>query len=68
MLGKNLFLKTLLIGLLALSSFNWPNHAFATTGVWTSIGLVGKTIHALAIDPHSPTILYAGSPGYGVLG
>ena len=66
MLRKTLFLQALLIGLLALSSLNLPYRALATTGVWTSIGLVGKTIWSLAIDPHSPTILYAGTWGEGV--
>ncbi len=38
----------------------WPAAA-ATRGVWTSHGPEGGTITALAIDPQTPTTLYAGT-------
>ncbi len=38
----------------------------AETNVWMNIGPRGGTINALAIDPTTPTILYAGTDGNGV--
>jgi len=35
----------------------------AGTNVWTSNGLKGESINALAIDPATPTTLYAGTDG-----
>ena len=35
----------------------------AGTNVWTSNGLEGESINALAIDPVTPTTLYAGTDG-----
>ncbi len=49
---------------LALSS---PSLAHAGASVWTSGGPYGGSIHALAIDPTTPSTLYAGTYGAGVL-
>jgi photosystem II stability/assembly factor-like uncharacterized protein len=40
--------------------------AKAGINVWTSIGLQGESINTLAIDPQTPTTLYAGANGGGV--
>ena len=56
--------KVLLIGLLALlMSLSQPHTVSAGTNVWTSNGPEGGTIRALAIDPATPTTLYAGTYG-----
>ena len=46
--------------LLVLCSPSWVGIASAGSGIWTSHG-PGVPIHALAIDPQTPTILYAGT-------
>ena len=46
-------LATLLI---AGTTIVWGN-----IGIWTSLGLEGRSIRALAIDPKNPNILYAGT-------
>ncbi len=52
--------KILLIGLLALLiSLSQPLTVSAGTNVWTSHGPEGGPIIALAIDPATPTTLYA---------
>nr|MBP9825136.1 hypothetical protein [Thermoanaerobaculia bacterium] len=38
-----------------------PCAAHAGTGVWTSQGPYGATVHSLAIDPVTPSSLYAGT-------
>ena len=61
------FGKVLLIGLLALVmgvSQSYP--VSAGTTVWENIGPEGGTVHALAIDPQTPTTLYAGTDSGGV--
>src|SRR3989442_14101261 len=40
--------------------------ASAQSGTWISNGPEGGTIHALAIDPQTPSTLYAGTYGAGV--
>ena len=55
------FQKALLISLLVLLSISQAGIVSAGTNVWTSIGPEGGTIHALAIDPATPTTLYAGT-------
>ena len=56
--------KVLLIGLLALlMSICQPHTVSAGTNVWTSNGPEGGYVRALAIDPQTPTTLYAGTYG-----
>lgn len=40
--------------------------AHAGAGAWTTGGPYGGTISALAVDPGSPAVLYAGSPASGI--
>src|SRR5437773_7234957 len=42
------------------------HRAEAGVNVWTTNGPHSETINALAIDPQTPTTLYAGSSGDGV--
>ena len=59
--------KILLICLLALlMSLNQPHTVSAGINVWTSHGPEGGYIGALAIDPATPTTLYAGTYRGGV--
>jgi len=59
---RTTFEKVLLIGLLALfMSFSQPLTVSAGINVWTSLGPEGGSISALAIDPATPTTLYAGT-------
>jgi len=59
--------QVLLIGLLAfLLSTGQPHPVSAGSDVWISIGPGGGSIRALAIDPLTPTRLYAGTAGGGV--
>ena len=59
--------KVLLVACLALLvSFSQPRQATAGLDVWTGYGPEGGTIRALAIDPVTPTTLYAGSCCGGV--
>ncbi len=41
--------------------------AVAGVNRWTTIGPEGASVHALAIDPRTPTTAYAGTRGAGVL-
>jgi photosystem II stability/assembly factor-like uncharacterized protein len=43
-----------------------PTARAADTGIWTQLPLYGGSISALAINPLTPTTLYAGSYGSGV--
>jgi photosystem II stability/assembly factor-like uncharacterized protein len=52
--------KVLLIGLLALLSTTQAGIVSAGINVWTSNGPEGGRIYALAIDPATPSTLYAG--------
>ncbi len=45
---------------------NEPLAVSAGINVWTSHGPKGGNINALAIDPQTPTTLYAGTSGSGV--
>ena len=58
--------KVLLIGLLTLFTTSQAGLVSAGTNVWTSNGPEGGNINALAIDPTTPTTLYAGTDGGGV--
>ena len=58
--------RVLLISLLVLLTTSQAGLVSAGTNVWTSNGPEGGTIHALAIDPVTPTTLYAGTDGGGV--
>ena len=58
--------RVLLIGLLALFTTSQAGLVSAGTNVWTSNGPEGGTINALAIDPATPTTLYAGTDSGGV--
>src|SRR3989475_617660 len=42
------------------------HRAEAGVNVWTTNGPLSETINALAIDPQTPTTLYAGTSGHGV--
>ena len=53
----------LLITLLALLSTSQSNTVSAGPNAWTSIGPEGGRILSLAIDPATPTTLYAGTFG-----
>ena len=57
--------NALLIGLLLLVSAGRPGIVSAApdSWIWTSIGPEGGIIDALAIDPATPTTLYAGTWG-----
>ena len=56
----------LLIILLALLSTSQASTVSAGPNAWTSIGPEGGSILSLAIDPATPTTLYAGTEGGGV--
>ncbi len=58
--------KVWLIGLLLLLGVNPTGIAHAQGDNWGSIGPDGGSITALAIDPVTPSILYAGTDGGGV--
>jgi hypothetical protein len=61
------FGKSLLIGLMALVlNFSQPAPISAGFNAWTSIGPEGGWIYALAVDPNTPTTLYAGTYGGGM--
>jgi BNR/Asp-box repeat. len=56
--------KSLLIGLLALFiSLSQPIPVSAGFNTWSSIGPEGGWIYALAINPTTPSTLYAGTDG-----
>ncbi len=57
--------KAWLIGLLLLLSTGRPGPVSAGGDVWTSHGPEGGFIMALAIDPETPSTLYAGTWGAG---
>src|SRR2546428_12908969 len=50
----------------ALLPFVTLHRAEAGVNVWTTNGPHSETINALAIDPQTPTTLYAGTSGHGV--
>jgi hypothetical protein len=53
----------LFIILLTLLGTNLASTVSAAPNVWTSLGPEGGIINALAIDPTTPTTLYAGTGG-----
>ena len=59
-------LEALLISVFVLLGVSHAGNVSAGTNVWTSIGPEGGTISVLAIDPVTPTILYAGTEYGGV--
>jgi len=61
------FSRSLLLVWLALVlSLSQPVPVSAGFNVWTSIGPEGGWIYAMAINPTTPTTLYAGTYGGGV--
>jgi hypothetical protein len=60
-------LRILLISFLVLLlNISQTGIVSAGSNVWTSYGPEGGTIYALAIDPQTPSTLYAGTWGGGV--
>ena len=57
--------KASLIGLLTLLTISQATTVSSGTIGWTSIGPEGGTIHALAVDPATPTTIYAVTFGGG---
>ena len=55
---KHGFTLVIPIVMVIATSFLWP--AAAGQNVWTSYGPEGGTVTALALDPQTPTVLYAG--------
>ena len=66
MLRTTTLRKVLLIGLLTLLIASQAGPVSAGPNIWTSIGPEGGVILALAIDPTTPSTLYAGTYGGGV--
>jgi photosystem II stability/assembly factor-like uncharacterized protein len=58
--------RAFLIAVLVLCCLGSTQSASAGVNAWTSIGPEGGTVKALAIDPASPTTLYAGTARGGV--
>ena len=54
-------LRTWLVLLSALLWASGASMVHAGNNVWTSLGPEGATVTALAIDPSTPTTLYAGT-------
>ena len=57
------------VWLVLLSALLWASSVKivqAGTNVWTTLGPEGGTVYALAIDPTTPTTLYAGTYDNGV--
>src|SRR5450759_3694763 len=51
---------------LAISATSFSSVAYAGAGAWTSGGPYGETVYALAINPTTPTTLYAATNVTGV--
>jgi len=68
MLHTKTFWKVLLIGLLLLPTLGPVREVSAGVNVWTSNGPEGGDIRTLAVDPQTPTTLYAGTYGGGAAG
>ncbi len=66
MFHKSRFLKALLFIVLCLLSISQAGIVSAGTNVWTSSGPEGGNIIALAINPATPSTLYAGTYGAGL--
>src|SRR5258708_38002655 len=63
---KSSIFRIVLIVAVALAGFAPASPVSAGTNVWTSSGPGGGSIFTLAIDPASPTTLYAGTLYTGV--
>jgi len=63
--GHEFKTKRTMVMMILVASSLWPAAA-STQNVWTSNGPYGGTITALAIDPQTPTTLYAGTLVGGV--
>jgi len=63
---KTLTWRIFLLGLLVLLTMSQAGTVSAGNNVWTSHGPDGGMINALAIDPTTPSTLYAGTWGGGV--
>ena len=63
---KTVTWRILLVGLLVLLTMSQAGTVLAGNNVWTSNGPEGGMIYALAIDPATPSTLYAGTYGRGV--
>ena len=66
MTPSNTLRSVLLVALLTLLTISQTSVALAGFGVWTRNGPEGGRIRVLAIDPATPTTLYAGTYGGGV--
>ena len=66
MLLKNATWKILLIVLFAILTLSHASRVSAEIWIWKSIGPEGGDVRALAIDPQTPTTVYAGIWGGGV--
>jgi len=66
MLRTTALRNVLLIGLLTLLIASRASTISAGTMVWTSNGPEGGKIYTMAIDPATPSTLYAGTNGGGV--
>jgi disulfide bond formation protein DsbB len=66
MLRASTLRKVLLIGLLTFLITSQAGSVSAGNNVWTSNGPDGGMVYALAIDPTTPSTLYAGTLGFGV--
>src|SRR5579859_4167817 len=66
MFNKTIINRIALILTVALASLTPASPVSAGTNVWTSLGPYGSDVLALAIDPITPGILYAGTAGNGV--
>ena len=58
--------RAFLIPLVVFGFLSGPGAASARIGIWNSHGPEGGFVQALAIDPTTPTTLYAGTFGGGV--
>ena len=63
MLHKATLRKSFLVVLLILLIVSQVSSVSAGTNVWTNLGPEGGIIYALAIDPTTPSTLYAGTDG-----
>ena len=63
---RRLVLSVLVTAALALGPTLRLSAAGCTWCTWVALGPVGGDIRALAIDPHTPSTLYAGTEGGGV--
>ena len=62
-------LRIILIPIFILLFLFFPIKIYAAqpiTETWTYVGLSNYSIYSLAVDPINPSILYAGSGGYGI--